>query len=130
MIYFCSHCGSSMHNLQSCPSCHAPSGQVAVASHHDEVTIARPAGYPMTEAVATYQGRGAASGTQSTHVYAGRDAMILDHVSAASMMLEQVAKEMRGFASADQETRNLIRQVVTLAADMQNEVDRRKGKQL
>lgn len=131
MPYFCSNCGASMINLQSCAAC-TPSFHPPLEPQRpfDLPLERRPQGFPNTLAVASYNGVGTAAGTQSTHAYAGRDAIILDRVEAASMVLEQVAKEMRDFAASDTETRNLIRQCVSMAADLANEVDRRKGKQL
>lgn len=106
--------------------CHA----IQVISQAPNASIAALMRHEPTQAVASYTGRGTATGTNSTHFFAGRDAEILDRVISAAAMLHVIAQEMRGFAAADGETRALIKACVSLSSDLENEVDRRKGKQL
>lgn len=67
-------------------------------------------------------------GVHSQHAFAGEDASILDELEATVTLLERMADRIRAFAGLDDETRRLVKATKSLAADMQNEVDRRKGK--
>ncbi len=87
------------------------------------VISARPEIYHTPTTMVRTQG-----GVHSQHAFAGNDAAILDEVEATVTLLERMADRIRSFVALDDETRRLVKATKSLAADMQNEVDRRKGK--
>jgi hypothetical protein len=100
----------------------APPLEVQVISRQPEVGLAP--NFPRTAQVSAYHSHGVGV----IHAFSGQDADILDQIEATSMVLQDLGKRMRSFTALDEETRKLIKNTVSLAVDLQNEVDRRKGR--
>lgn len=129
--FYCPGCGRKESEISGdlCPSCYprVKAPPVEIIPHGNQprhTAVGLAPSFPRTQQVASYH----SAGVGVVHSFAGQDAQILDHIEASSLLLTDLAQRMRGFAALDEETRKLIKATLSLAADFQNEVDRRKGR--
>lgn len=117
--------------MSSCPNCRSqyegswcPTCTTLAVRPPKQTTSLAPS-FPKTSVVSRYERDGVAV----IHTFQGQDAEIMDHIEATAMILQDLAGRMRGFVASDDETRRLIKETISLSADLRNEVDRRKGRQ-